>query len=70
MSRFVYTPAQKKALKLLGGDAGNIMLFGGSRSGKTFLLCCALLVRALRAPGSRHAVIRRYANTLHSTISS
>ena len=68
MSRFVYTPAQKKALKLLGGDAGNIMLFGGSRSGKTFLLCCALLVRALRAPGSRHAVIRRYANTLHSTI--
>lgn len=44
------------------------MLFGGSRSGKTFLLCCALVLRALRAPGSRHAVIRRYANSARSAV--
>ena len=67
---FFYTPAQLKALKLISGDIRNVMLFGGSRSGKTFLLCCALVIRALRSPGSRHAVIRRYANTVRTSIGS
>ena len=67
---FSYTPAQLKALELLSGKARNVMLFGGSRSGKTFLLCCALVIRALRVPGSRHAVIRRYANTVRTSIGS
>ena len=66
--KFSYTPAQLKALKLISGNIRNVMLFGGSRSGKTFLLCCALVIRALRAPGSRHAVIRRYANTVRTSI--
>ena len=44
------------------------MLFGGSRSGKSFVLCCSLVARALRAPGSRHAVIRRYCSSARSTI--
>ncbi len=65
---FSYTAAQQKALELISGKSRNIMLFGGSRSGKTFLLCCVLVIRALRAPGSRHAVIRRYANSVRSTI--
>ena len=65
---FSYTAAQQKALELICGTSRNIMLFGGSRSGKTFLLCCVLVIRALRAPGSRHAVIRRYANAVRSTI--
>ena len=68
--KFSYTPAQLKALELLSGNSRNVMLFGGSRSGKTFLLCCALVIRALRAPGSRHAVIRRYANTVRTSIGS
>jgi Phage terminase large subunit/Terminase RNaseH-like domain len=34
------------------------MLFGGSRSGKTFLICRAIVIRALKAPGSRHAAFR------------
>jgi predicted phage terminase large subunit-like protein len=34
------------------------MLFGGSRSGKTFLLVRAIVIRALKAPGSRHAILR------------
>ena len=67
---FSYTPAQLKALELLSGNARNVMLFGGSRSGKTFLLCCALVIRALRVPGSRHAVIRRYANAVRTSIGS
>ena len=65
---FSYTPAQQNALELISGKSRNIMLFGGSRSGKTFLLCCVLVIRALRAPGSRHAVIRRYANSVRTTI--
>lgn len=67
---FSYTPAQLKALELISGDIRNVMLFGGSRSGKTFLLCCALVIRALKSPGSRHAVIRRYANTVRTSIGS
>jgi PBSX family phage terminase large subunit len=34
------------------------MLFGGSRSGKTFLIIWAIVLRALSAPMSRHAVLR------------
>ena len=34
------------------------MLRGGSRSGKTFLLCRATAQRGLNAPGSRHAIFR------------
>ncbi|MBE6390812.1 MAG: DNA-packaging protein [Lentisphaerae bacterium] len=65
---FSYTPAQLDALTLISGECRNVMLFGGSRSGKTFLLCCVLVIRALRAPGSRHAIIRRYANAVRSSI--
>ncbi|MCQ2377598.1 MAG: phage terminase large subunit [Victivallaceae bacterium] len=68
MKEFRYTPAQRAALKILSGNACRVMLFGGSRSGKTFLLCCALLVRALRAPGSRHAVIRRHFNSVKTSV--
>jgi len=68
MADFAYTPAQKKALSLITGPAENIMLFGGSRSGKTFVLCCALAVRALKAAGSRHAVIRRHFNGVRTAV--
>lgn len=34
------------------------MLAGGTRSGKTFLLVRAVVIRALKAPRSRHAVMR------------
>ena len=65
---FNYTPAQRKALKLLASPAGHVMLFGGSRSGKSFLLCCALVARALNSPGSRHAVVRRYCTDARTSI--
>ena len=68
MDAFRYTTAQKAALKVISGNARRIMLFGGSRSGKTFLLCCTLIVRALRAPGSRHAVIRRHFNSVKTSV--
>lgn len=65
---FCYTPAQQRALAAAGGRAGHLMLYGGSRSGKSFALCCALIVRALKSPGSRHAVIRRHCNAVHASI--
>jgi hypothetical protein len=37
-----------------GGRAKHILLFGGSRSGKTRVLVMAILYRALRFAGSRH----------------
>lgn len=67
-SGFSYTPAQIRALELLSDPlARHIMLFGGSRSGKTFVLCCAMLRRALKAR-SRHAIIRRYYNGVKAAI--
>jgi phage terminase large subunit-like protein len=52
------TPKQREANKLLAGPARNIMLRGGSRSGKTFLLVRAIVQRAINAPQSRHAIFR------------
>jgi len=63
MGGFVYTNAQKKTLRMLGSPARNIMLFGGSRSGKTFALICAG-----KAPGSRHAIIRHRFNGVKTSI--
>ncbi|TPK59047.1 MULTISPECIES: phage terminase large subunit [unclassified Mesorhizobium] len=52
------TEKQREANRLLAGPARNIMLRGGSRSGKTFVLVRALIQRAVNAPGSRHAIFR------------
>lgn len=52
------TEKQREANRLLAGPARNIMLRGGSRSGKTFILVRALIQRAINAPGSRHVIFR------------
>jgi phage terminase large subunit-like protein len=52
------TAKQEEAQAVLAGDATHIMLFGGSRSGKTFLLTRNVVFRALKAPKSRHAILR------------
>lgn len=64
----VLTARQIQAIKLLAGPASNIMLRGGSRSGKTFALVRAILVRALKAPGSRHAIFRFRRTEVRATI--
>jgi predicted phage terminase large subunit-like protein len=62
------TPKQREANRLLAGPASNIMLRGGSRSGKTFLLIRAICQRAINAPGSRHAVFRLRFNHAKTSI--
>lgn len=55
---FALTPKQEEANRLLASPARHIMLAGGSRSGKTFLICRAIAARSLKAPGARHAILR------------
>jgi len=55
---FKLTTKQNAAIDLFGSDATHGMLFGGSRSGKTFLILRTIALRAMAAPGSRHAVLR------------
>ena len=66
--RFVKTDDQKKALSLLAGKAPNVLLYGGSRSGKTFISIYAIFVRALKSPGSRHAILRFHTNAVRRSI--
>lgn len=44
------------------------MLYGGSRSGKTFLLVRNVVMRAMKAPKSRHAVLRFRFNAVKSSV--
>lgn len=56
---FALTPRQREAIDgVLSGLATWIMLFGGGRSGKTFVIVRSIVLRALKAPGSRHLVVR------------
>ncbi|WP_069245029.1 phage terminase large subunit [Burkholderia pseudomultivorans] len=62
------TARQEAAQHVLAGDAMHIMLFGGSRSGKTFLLVRNVIFRALKAPNSRHLIARFRFNHVKSSI--
>ena len=68
MAEFQYTAKQIEALRLISGGAHHIMFYGGSRSGKTFGILCAVIIRALKAPGSRHAVIKRTYKSVRQSI--
>ena len=59
---------QEQAQRVLAGEATHIMLFGGSRSGKTFLLTRNVVFRALKAPKSRHAILRFRFNAIKSSV--
>ena len=55
---FALTSRQVEANRLLASPATHIMLRGGSRSGKTFLIVRAICIRAMKARNSRHAIWR------------
>jgi PBSX family phage terminase large subunit len=65
---FKPTKIQRQALSLLKGGAKHILLFGGSRSGKTTVLVMALIYRALRFAGSRHLICRLRAKDARSSV--
>lgn len=62
MSEFKKTPKQIEATQIMASGARNIMLYGGSRSGKTFILCRNVVLRAAKEPNSRHAILRKNFN--------
>jgi hypothetical protein len=62
------TTKQKQALKICAGIAMHCMLFGGSRSGKTFLFIRNVVIRALKAPNTRHVVFRFRSNHIKASI--
>jgi phage terminase large subunit-like protein len=62
------TARQQAAQEVLAGDATHVMLFGGSRSGKTFLLTRNVCMRALKAPKSRHAILRFRFNAIKASV--
>lgn len=55
---FKLTPKQHEAIDLFGSDAMFILLYGGSRSTKTFTIIRNIVNRALLVPESRHAILR------------
>jgi len=65
---FKPTAVQKKALALLKGGAKHVLLFGGSRSGKTTVIVMAIIFRALMYAGSRHLICRYRAKDARSSV--
>ena len=65
---FKPTNIQRKALSLLKSGAKHVLLFGGSRSGKTTVLVMAIIYRALRFAGSRHLICRFRAKDARSSV--
>ena len=64
---FKATEKQGEALRTIG-KAMFVMLFGGSRSGKTFIVIRAIVIRALASDRSRHAVLRFRFNHVKASI--
>ena len=62
------TPDQRRANKLIAGPAQHVCVYGGSRSGKTFVICRAILERARRYPRSRHLIGRLRLNHVVNSI--
>jgi len=67
MKTFKKTDRQKDAINLLKSIATDIMLYGGSRSGKSFILLYAIIVRASKTT-SRHLICRQHFNHIKTSL--
>ena len=65
---FDLTTKQKEVRSLFASAAKYLLVYGGSRSGKTFFICYSILVRAIKAPGSRHVIFRRHGVAVKQSI--
>lgn len=65
---FVLTDRQSQAIDLISSDAKHILLYGGSRSAKTFILVRSIVIRAFIAPNSRHLIARFRFNSVKKSI--
>lgn len=65
---FTLTAKQSQAIDLISSNASNILLYGGSRSTKTFTFVRSTINRALLAPKSRHLIARFRFNSIKRSI--
>ena len=68
LHEFRYTAAQQKAIELIGSGATDIMLFGGSRSGKTFVFTSLICTIAQYVEGIRIAILRRHLKDVRESV--
>lgn len=61
------TTKQEQALNILTKN-DNILLYGGARSGKTFLVCYYIVFRALTFARSRQLIARKFMTDVHASI--
>lgn len=64
---FKKTDIQRQAIDVLSSSSKYVALFGGSRSGKTFILIYAIIIRASKEK-SRHAIIRHRFNAVKRSV--
>lgn len=64
---FKKTKIQAKAILLLASACKHVMLYGGSRSGKTFIIVYAIIIRAVKVK-SRHVILRKTFNSAKTSI--
>lgn len=60
MADLILTKKQNEVFELLKSDANRIMLYGGSRSGKTFAIVLLFVLGAIWHKGSRQAILRHH----------
>lgn len=65
---FRANPGQVEATRLLAAGQLHTCLVGGARSGKTFWIVRAIVIRALRGKGSRHLIARQRYNHVVASI--
>ena len=63
-----FTAKQQAAQEIITGEATHILLSGGSRSGKTALLTRNVIMRAIKAPKSRHCILRFRFNAIKASV--
>lgn len=69
MPEFKKNRKQVEAVILMGiPEILRVLLFGGSRSGKSFIIIRQIILRAIKAPGSRHLILRFRFNHIKTSI--
>ena len=61
-------PFQRAAVAALNGPATHVLIYGGSGSSKTYTILTWLVLRAMQAPGTRHAILRFHFVDLQASI--
>lgn len=66
---FHFNPGQQRVWdRLYTSTARFCLVYGGSRSGKTFLTVYTLIVRALKSPHSKHLIVRQEAAAARASL--